>query len=72
MERSPVVSRTGMFPTVIKRDGKWVVAVPIAISFANQEGEGIFGTLRKFFSPPLSSYVRENPSHTIRRIQLAI
>jgi hypothetical protein len=72
MERSPVVSQTGMFPTVIKRDGKWVVAVPIAISFAKHEGENMLGKLKNLFSPGGSSGIRAVPTGHRQKIQLAM
>ena len=37
MEMCPTVSPSALFPTIIRRDGKWITAVPIAISYGVSE-----------------------------------
>jgi len=37
MEMCPTISPSALFPTIIRRDGKWVTAVPIDIAYGPAE-----------------------------------
>lgn len=57
MEMCPTASPSALFPTVIYRHGKWVIAVPIAIAHEQtvkrrqRSTERFWGLLRNLGSP---------------------